>query len=125
MAPMPCELKVKTLEGGDLTVEVVPTTTIKELRAMLHEKKNCEDPIERKILKVKVLADGLLVDDDQTLESAVRGCCMPNRKWPSFIPETKLKPQQQRQSMQRASSKSTSPTLSQKFLLEPLKTAIR
>ena len=69
MAIMPCELKVKTLEGGDLTVEVIPTTTIRELKAMLHEKKHCEDPIEHKILKVKVLADGLLVDDDQTLES--------------------------------------------------------
>ena len=70
MAAMPRQLKVTTLEGGVLTVQVVPTTTIKELRAMLHEKKHCEDPIERKILKVKVLADGLLVDDDQTLESA-------------------------------------------------------
>ena len=67
---MPCEVKVKTLEGGDLTVQVVPTTTIRELKAMLHEKKHCEDPIERKILKVKVLADGLLVDDDQTVDSA-------------------------------------------------------
>ncbi len=31
---------------------------------------HCEDPIERQILKVKVLADGLLVDDEQTLEFA-------------------------------------------------------
>ena len=68
MAAMPHELKLKTLQGGDLTVEVVPNTTIRELKAMLHEKKHCEDPIEHKILKVKVLADGLLVDD-QTLES--------------------------------------------------------
>ena len=70
MAAMPHELKAKTLEGGVLTVEVMPTTTIKQLKVMLHEKKHCEDPIERQILKVKVLADGLLVDDDQTLESA-------------------------------------------------------
>ena len=70
MDAMPCEVKVKTLEGGDLTLEVMPTNTIGELKAMLHEKKQCEDPIERQILKVKVLADGLLVDDDQTLESA-------------------------------------------------------
>ena len=67
---MQCEVKVKTLEGGDLTVKVVPTTTIRELKALLHEKKGCEDPIERKILKVKVLANALLVDDDQTLEYA-------------------------------------------------------
>ena len=70
MAVMPRELKVKTLEGGDLTVEVIPASTIKELKAILREKKHCEDPIEDQILKVKVLADGLLVDDDQTVESA-------------------------------------------------------
>ena len=40
------ELKVKTLEGGDLTVEVMPTNTIDELKAMFDEKKHCEDPIE-------------------------------------------------------------------------------
>ena len=64
------EVKVKTLEGGDLTIEVMQTTTIRELKAILHEKKHCEDPIERHILKVDVLADGLLVDNDQTLEAA-------------------------------------------------------
>ena len=70
MAAMPRELQVKTLDGGDLTVEVMPTNTIKELKAKLFGKKHCGDPIERKILKVKVLADGLLVDDDQTVDSA-------------------------------------------------------
>ena len=69
MAAMPCEVKLKTLEGGVLTVVAMPTNTIQELKAVLYEMKHCEDPIERKILKVKVLADGLLVDDDQTLES--------------------------------------------------------
>ena len=64
------EVKVKTLDGGSLRVEVMPANTIEELKAMLYEKKHGEDPIERKILKVKVLADRLLVDDDQTLESA-------------------------------------------------------
>ena len=71
-AEMPREVKVKTLEGGDLTIKVVPTNTIEDLKAMLHEKKHCEDPIERQILKVEVLADGLLVDSEQTLESAGR-----------------------------------------------------
>jgi len=70
LAVMPRELKVKTLDGDDFTVQVVPKATIRALKAMLHEKKHCEDPIEHKILKVKILADGLLVDDDQTLESA-------------------------------------------------------
>ena len=64
------ELKVTTVEGGILTLEVMPANTIEELKAMLREKKHCQDPIEHQILKVKVLADGLLVDDDQTLESA-------------------------------------------------------
>ena len=61
---------MKTLKGGDLSVNVMPTNTIEELKAMLHEKKNCEDPIERQILKVKVLSGGFLADDHQTLESA-------------------------------------------------------
>ena len=64
---MPQELKVKTLDGGDLSVEVMLTSAIQELKTILRERKHCEDPIERQILKVKVLADGLLVDDDQTL----------------------------------------------------------
>ena len=68
MAAMPREVKVKTLEGGDFTVEVIPTKTIEEFKAMLLEKKHCEDPIDHKILKVNVLADGLLDDDGQTLE---------------------------------------------------------
>lgn len=63
-------LTVLTLEGGVLTIEVMPTNTIVELKAMLREKKHCEDRIDNKILKVKVLAKGLLVDDGQTLESA-------------------------------------------------------
>ena len=67
---MPLQLKVKTLEGGVLTLEVMPANTIEQLKAMLREKKHCEDLIERQVLKVKVLVDGLLVDDDQTLESA-------------------------------------------------------
>ena len=67
---MPREVKVNTLEGGVFTVKVLPANTIEELKAMLREKKHCEDPIERQILKVEVLVNTLLVDDDQTLESA-------------------------------------------------------
>ena len=70
MAAMPSQLKVTTIEGGVLTLEVMPANTIEELKAMLREKKHCEDPIERQILKIKVLAGRLLVGDDQTLESA-------------------------------------------------------
>ena len=64
------EVKVNTLEGGDFTVEVTQTNTIEEFKAILLEKKHCEDSSERKILKVKVLTDALLDDDGQTLESA-------------------------------------------------------
>ena len=67
---MPRELRLKTLEGGDHNVEVIPTCTVQELKAMLLEKKDCEDPIERQILKVEVLSGGFSVDDHQTLESA-------------------------------------------------------
>ena len=64
------ELNLKTLEGGVLTVQVTPTTTIRELKRMLCEKK-VEDPSERKILKVKVLVSGALVQSDSaTLEAA-------------------------------------------------------
>ena len=74
MATAPQEMKVKTLEGEMLAVEVVPTNTVKELRAMLLESKHCEDPIERQLLRVEVLTAGLLIDDDQTVESAGLSC---------------------------------------------------
>ena len=70
MATAPQEMKVKTLEGEMLAVEVVPANTVKELRAMLLESKRCEHPIERQLLRVEVLTAGLLIDDDQTVESA-------------------------------------------------------
>ena len=70
MATAPQKMKVKTLEGETLAVEVLPTTTVKELRAMLLESKGYEDPIECGLLRVEVLTAGLLMDDDQTVESA-------------------------------------------------------
>ena len=64
------ELKVSTLEGGVLTIQVIPTNTIQELKTILREKKY-EDPNERKILQAEVLVDGALVrSDSQTLEAA-------------------------------------------------------
>ena len=70
MAEMVCELKVNTLEGGVLTVQVTPTNTIQELEVMLCEKKY-EDPIEHKILKAEILVDGALVPcDARTLKAA-------------------------------------------------------
>ena len=69
MATAPQKMKVKTLEGETLAIEVLPTNTVKELRAMLLESKRCEDSIERQLLRVEVLTAGLLIDDDQTVES--------------------------------------------------------
>ena len=57
MATAPQEMKVKTLEGETLAVEVVPTNTVKELRAMLLESKGYEDPIERQLLRMEVLTE--------------------------------------------------------------------
>ena len=70
MATAPQKMKVKILEGEMLAVAVAPTNTVKELRAMLLESKRCEDSIERQFLRVEVLTAGLLIDDDQTVESA-------------------------------------------------------
>ena len=70
MATAPQEMKVKTLEVEMLAVEVVPTNTVKKLRAMLLESKRCEDAIERQLLRVEVVTAGLLIDDDQTVEPA-------------------------------------------------------
>ena len=64
------ELKVQTLEGEALAIEVVPTNTVKELRWMLLESKRCEDMIERLLLKAQILTAGVLLGDDQTVESA-------------------------------------------------------
>ena len=69
------ELKVKAVNAGDITVEVAPTTTITELKAMLNEKKHGQDPIERQISTVQLLANDankspLPVDENHTVESA-------------------------------------------------------
>ena len=70
MADSPRGLKVNTIQGGVLTVQVMPTNTIQELKAMLCERKH-ENPIERRILKAEILLDGELVHCDfQTLEAA-------------------------------------------------------
>ena len=65
MDAMAQELKVNTLEGSVLTVQVTERNTIKDLKAMLSERKPCEN-----LRKVTVLAEGALVDDDQTVEAA-------------------------------------------------------
>jgi len=49
------EIKVKTLQDEMISVTVVPANTVKELRGMLLEGKECEDPIECALLRVEVL----------------------------------------------------------------------
>ena len=64
-------MRVATLQGEQLSFEVLPTNTLKELKVMIVARKHREDLTERKLSRVKVLAGGaLLLDDDQTLESA-------------------------------------------------------
>ena len=64
-------MRVATLQGEQLSFEVLPTNTLKELKVMIVARKRREDLTERKLCRVKVLAGGaLLLDDDQTLESA-------------------------------------------------------
>ena len=70
MATTPQDMKVKTLQGEMITLTVAPANTAKELRAMLLEGKECEDPIESELFRVEVLTGGLLLDDDLTVESA-------------------------------------------------------
>ena len=72
MADSVRELQVKTLEGGVITVQVKPTTTIGELKAMLVREKKHEDPNERKILKAEIVVEGALVRhcDSHTLKAA-------------------------------------------------------
>ena len=52
VAAMRHEMKVNTLGGCVLTLEVIPSNTIKELKTMLLNEKTCED---RKYLEVQVL----------------------------------------------------------------------
>jgi len=49
------EMKVKTLQDEMISVTVVPANTVKELRGMLLQGKECEDPIERVPFRVEVL----------------------------------------------------------------------
>ena len=66
---MSCEVQLNTLQGGVITLDVVMTATVRELKATLLEKKS-PDPIERKVLNVELLRDSSIIDDAETLDSA-------------------------------------------------------
>ena len=69
-AAMSCEVNVNTLQGGVITLDIVTTATVRELKSMLLEKHPCQDPIERKVLKVELLRDSSIIDDAETLDAA-------------------------------------------------------
>ena len=123
-AEMPREVKVKTLEGGDLMVEVMQTTTIeRSWRQCFLKRSIVKISRSAKSLQVNVLVDGLLIDGDQTLESAgllhaeseVTVIYSRNDSWSGNTRSNPGNP------YKRASSKSTSRLLSQKFLPEAFK----
>ena len=60
---MSCEVQLGTLQGSVITLDI-PIT------ALLLAKHPCQDPIERKILKVELLRDSSIIDDADTLEAA-------------------------------------------------------
>ena len=69
-AAMSCEVQLNTLQGGVITLDVAMTATVLELKAMLLEKHPCQDPIERKVLKVELLRDSSIIADAETIEAA-------------------------------------------------------
>ena len=69
-AAMSCEVQLNTLQGGVITLDVVMSATVRELKAILLEKHPCQDLIERKVLKVELLRDSSIIDDAETLDAA-------------------------------------------------------
>ena len=67
---MSCEVKLDTLQGSVITLDVPMTATVRELKSMLLEKHPCQGPIERKALKVELLRDSSIIDDAETLDEA-------------------------------------------------------
>ena len=58
-------LKINTLEGGVQTVDITPMTTIGELKCMLVDQRRC---MGHKLVRAQILTDGMIADDDNTLE---------------------------------------------------------
>ena len=72
-AAMSCELELRTLQGGVITLEVSMETTLGELKTMILEKHTrAEDVVERKLLRVELLLNSSIIemDDAQTLGAA-------------------------------------------------------
>ena len=72
-AAMSCELELRTLQGGVITLEVMMETTLGELKTMILDKHTrAEDAVERKLLRVELLLNNSIMelDDAQTLGAA-------------------------------------------------------
>ena len=67
---MSFEIKLNTVQGGVITLDVLMTDIVRELKSMLLEKHPCQDPIERKILKVELLHNSSIIDEAEALNSA-------------------------------------------------------
>ena len=65
-AAMSCEVKVNTLQGGVITLDLPMTATVRELKAMLLEKHPCQDPSKRKVLQVELVRNTAIIDIDDT-----------------------------------------------------------
>ena len=67
---MSLEIKLNTLQGGEITLDVPMTATVRELKSMLLEKHPCQDAIERKVLYVELLHNSSIIDETEALDSA-------------------------------------------------------
>ena len=70
LAAMSREIKLGTLQGSVITLDVPTTATVRDLKMMLLEKHPCQDPLERKVLKVELLRDSSIIDDAESLDEA-------------------------------------------------------
>ena len=67
---MSLEIKLNTVQGNVITLDVPKKATVRELKSMLLERHPCQDPIERKILKVELLHNSSIIDATEALDSA-------------------------------------------------------
>ena len=67
---MSLEIKLNTVDGSTVTLDVPMTATVRELKAMLLQQHPCQDPIERKVLKVELLHNSSIIDEAEALNSA-------------------------------------------------------
>ena len=69
-AAMSRKIKLGTLQGSVITLDVPMTATVRELKMMFLLKHPCQDPLERKVLKVELLRDNSIIDDAESLDEA-------------------------------------------------------